>query len=301
MKESIIVEMLAGSRVYGTHTPSSDEDFRGVCLAPPEIKFSVFKNMEQVEEKGRDRILYELKKFLKLSADCNPNIIEQWFTPEQFYIRKTPLWDKLMENRHLFISKKCKWTFSGYAHSQLLKLKSHHKWLREKPKKPTRKEFNLPEKHLLNQSQCRALVQLPSEWARKEYMDYAKNFKRYAEALKDYNAYENHLRNRNTDRLELEKKFGYDLKHAYHLIRLFHEGVELLSTGKITLPRPEKELLLEIRQGEYSLDTVIEMADTLEDQMDNLYETSTLQHKPQLNKIDKLYQEIIADPRYLSG
>ncbi|PYX61245.1 MAG: hypothetical protein DMG76_00020 [Acidobacteria bacterium] len=36
-----------------------------------------------------------------------------------------------------------------------------------------------------------------------------------------------------------------------HVIRLLNEGIELMRSGSITLPRPEKELLITIRTGQY--------------------------------------------------
>jgi uncharacterized protein len=44
---------------------------------------------------------------------------------------------------------------------------------------------------------------------------------------------------------------GYDIKAALHVIRLLNEGIELMRSGSITLPRPEKELLITIRTGNY--------------------------------------------------
>lgn len=42
---------------------------------------------------------------------------------------------------------------------------------------------------------------------------------------------------------------GYDTKAAMHMIRMMHECLELLTTGKMTFPRPEVDLLMEIRTG----------------------------------------------------
>src|SRR5437867_4330062 len=39
-------------------------------------------------------------------------------------------------------------------------------------------------------------------------------------------------------------KYGYDTKSAMHTLRLLYEGIELMREGRITLPRPEKELLI---------------------------------------------------------
>jgi hypothetical protein len=48
-------------------------------------------------------------------------------------------------------------------------------------------------------------------------------------------------------RHELIGVHGYDIKAAMHVIRLLNEGIELMRSGTITLPCPEKELLITIR------------------------------------------------------
>jgi predicted nucleotidyltransferase len=52
-------------------------------------------------------------------------------------------------------------------------------------------------------------------------------------------------------RPDLIEEFGYDTKAAMHLIRVLEEGRELMDTGKITLPRPNAQLLKRIRSGEF--------------------------------------------------
>lgn len=69
---------------------------------------------------------------------------------------------------------------------------------------------------------------------------------------------------KNVNRMELEEKFGFDTKYAMHVVRLYGEAKELMETGKITLPRPNKDLLIDIRLGKYKLSEIREMAETLE-------------------------------------
>ena len=69
---------------------------------------------------------------------------------------------------------------------------------------------------------------------------------------------------RRGQRHELIGVHGYDIKAAMHVIRLLNEGIDLMRSGTITLPRPEKELLITIRTGQYgSLERVLTLANTL--------------------------------------
>jgi len=65
-------------------------------------------------------------------------------------------------------------------------------------------------------------------------------------------------------RHELIGIHGYDIKAAMHVIRLLNGGIELMRSGVITLPRPEKDLLVTIRSGNYgSLERVLSLANAL--------------------------------------
>lgn len=52
-------------------------------------------------------------------------------------------------------------------------------------------------------------------------------------------------------------KFGYDSKAAMHGLRLLYECMELMTHGHITLPRPEKDVLIEVRSGVWPLEKVL--------------------------------------------
>jgi len=57
---------------------------------------------------------------------------------------------------------------------------------------------------------------------------------------------------------ELVVQHGYDTKAAMHTLRILLEGIELMKSGWISLPRPadEKLWLLQVRRGEWSMDRV---------------------------------------------
>ena len=69
-----------------------------------------------------------------------------------------------------------------------------------------------------------------------------------------------------TDRPELVAAHGYDTKFTMHALRLGLQGVELLSTGRITLPvpQPHRDYLRAIRHGHIPLADVLADIDTAE-------------------------------------
>lgn len=87
-------------------------------------------------------------------------------------------------------------------------------------------------------------------------------------------------------RPELIAKYNFDTKFAYHIVRLGYQGIELLTTGKITLPMPEKErkVCLDIRQGIYTQEQVLELARELETQ---ILAIEGLPEEPETEEIEK--------------
>ena len=65
-------------------------------------------------------------------------------------------------------------------------------------------------------------------------------------------------------RADLEQKHGYDTKYAMHVIRLYGEAKELMEHGRISLPRPDRDQLVEIRKGKYNLHEIQELGQQLE-------------------------------------
>lgn len=68
-------------------------------------------------------------------------------------------------------------------------------------------------------------------------------------------------RDRNVTRGELEEKFGFDCKHAMHLVRLLRIGEEVLTTGEYRVKRPDAQELLDIRSGKWTYQQLIEYAE----------------------------------------
>lgn len=80
-------------------------------------------------------------------------------------------------------------------------------------------------------------------------------------------------------RAELVKEHGYDVKFAYHVVRLLLEVEQILIARDIDLER-DREQLKAIRRGEWTLAQLDEWAQTKEKQLEALYHTSSVLYEP---------------------
>jgi predicted nucleotidyltransferase len=98
-------------------------------------------------------------------------------------------------------------------------------------------------------------------------------------------------------RPEIIGKFGYDTKAAMHTLRLLYEGIELMRDQWVTLPRPshERDLLLEVRRGEWSEDRVIEHSKHLLRTLDESCEKSSLPATTDSTAISTLISELYVE------
>lgn len=89
------------------------------------------------------------------------------------------------------------------------------------------------------------------------------------------------------NRREMVEKYGYDLKFAYHVVRLLLECEQILETGDLDLER-DREILKAIRRGEWELQEVKDWFYLREKYLDELYHTSKLPHSPNQEAIKEL-------------
>ena len=141
----------------------SDNDYRGVFCAHPDTKIGLTGKIEEInvvkspdgkvsdDQKNlidalkkqtgleipydEDITLYEVKKFVTMALEANPNLMDLLFADDDAVFYANDRGRKLLdEGKQIFISKKTKFTFSGYAMSQLKRVKGHNKWIVKYPK-----------------------------------------------------------------------------------------------------------------------------------------------------------------------
>lgn len=295
----LIYETLHGSRAYDLARAESDWDYKGVIIGPKAWYFGVQGGPEQIEL-GPDHMHFELRKFCRLAEKANPTLLEVLFTEASDHTVCTPLGERLLAARRIFLSKRVAGSFGGYALSQLKRIKTHRRWLLTPPDHaPTRAEYGLPERAVAAPEQLGAFEAM-EERGTLEAMDVSANFmhllvreRRYRAARKEWTLYQTWLRQRNEIRAALEARFGYDTKHALHLVRLMRMGHEILTDGQVRVRRADRAELLAIRDGAWSYDELIERAEALHAQIKAAATTSTLPAAPDSAAIDALCIDLI--------
>ncbi len=265
-----IYEIIAGSHAYGTNLPDSDLDIRSITIGSLSFYLDPFRRTEvSVQHQEEDSETYDLDKFIRLAADCNPNVLEWLWVPESCIKFISGAGIVLQKNRDFFLSQKVRQTFSGYAHAQLHRLKNHKAWIDNPPSRPERSDFGLPVNPLFSKNMTKFLASLSTdqtdEVIPREKRRQVDAELRHWSALAHWQKYQEWFRNRNPERFKLEQKCGMDGKHGSHLVRLLEEGIEILLHQTLTLPRPNAKMLKEIRLGNWSYDQLMAYVEPLQD------------------------------------
>lgn len=117
----------------------------------------------------------------------------------------------------------------------------------------------------------------------------------YRRDLEKYKSWLNWQNNRNPERAKLEAKCGYDSKHASQSIRLQLIGIELLKTGNVLVKCPQEivGLLLDIKNGNWDYERVVELSNKLKLDMEESFKESKIPKSVDYIKINDLYHKII--------
>lgn len=123
-KDMLIFEAVAGSKAFGTNVEGSDEDLRGIFIAPP-LFHGGLDQIQQVQDTKGDEVYFELGRVVDLLISNNPNLMELLAMPEDCIRCRHPVMDLLKPE--LFLSKRCEQSFGGYALGQIKKARGLNK------------------------------------------------------------------------------------------------------------------------------------------------------------------------------
>lgn len=302
---NIIFLTYGGSYSYGTNIEGSDIDIRG-CTLNSKYDLLGRSNFQQYEDKGTDTVIYGFNKLIGLISNCNPNTIEMLGCKPEHYFSMTPIGKELIDNYHMFLSKKAIHSFGEYANQQLRRLENSL----------ARDTYTQAEKerHILNSIRFAmqtfkeryqefedGAIELYISDSQKVEMDTEifMNIKLSHYPLRDYKGLWSEMnsivkdysnlngRNRKKDDLHLNK-------HAMHLIRLYLMCLDILEKEEIiTYRESDHDLLMSIRNGEYQKEDgsfrkeFFEMVSQYEDRLEYAKNNTALPEQPDHKKIEE--------------
>jgi uncharacterized protein len=94
---------------------------------------------------------------------------------------------------------------------------------------------------------------------------------------------------RRVNRPELVEAHGFDTKYAMHAARLGFQGLELVTTGSVTLPMPEpaRSRVMAIRTGDRTFEAAIAEIEDVERRLVGALETTRLPAEPDRASVDR--------------
>lgn len=140
------------------------------------------------------------------------------------------------------------------------------------------------------------LRSIPKDAKHLGYMRFDRNA--YSTHCKDYREYLEWLKKRNPLRYQDNAKVDnlYDTKNMSHCIRLLYTAKDIALNKGLILKRPEKQQLLDIRNGKYSYDELISIAEKLNNEVQELFNVNlTLPREVSRKYIQELLLKIRKD------
>ena len=296
LPEGLISLCWRGSVAHGMYVPKNDpdsiddKDVMGIYIGPLE-HYLGFGHQDVFEkwEGEWDCVFYELKKFIGLLLNCNPNVLSLLWLKPNGIIYEHAVGVRLREQRDIFVTKKAYHSFSGYAHAQFKKMISFNQ---EAQALMTALEEQLAS-FGIDPDSCdaghplRSLDGRPFVGATTEMMEVVKRYR--GERRRFYSG--GYMGQK---RRELVRRVGYDAKNAAHLIRLLRMGIEFLTEGTLHVERADAPELLSIKRGEWALDKVKTEAERLFQLSQEAYVRSSLPSEPDRSRAEQLCVEMIS-------
>lgn len=270
---------LCGSRLYGVANPDSDVERRGFVLSSlhywsglPGYNFQ----QQEIKRGDEDTLVWNLRDYIKHLINGNTQSFEILFSDE--YIA-TPLGEEVLSKRDWFVSKHIYRSIRGFAYGEFSRITGEE--IKAKPEyvDDWEKINNFCSGFQLKGHERESIV---------EMIEYVKNAKLTTRVK--------HTK-QGDKRKVLFEKYGFDTKAAYHSVRLLSQGIEILTTGKFTFPRPEANLLIDIRQGKKTLPEVVEIFNTLQIELDAAFAKSELPERPDIKQINSWYVDLLSRNR----
>ena len=279
---NIIVRMKFGAHLYGTATPESDLDCKGIFMPAKEdlllgrvaksVNYSTNKDGLRNTKDDVDIELYSLHYFIKLACDGQTVAMDMLHAPEKMIFQKSKTWDTILENKHKFYTKNLK-SFIDYARRQASKygikgsrINSALQVLEVLKDEDPSKKMRAVWDRLPRIEHCFDVAPDPNNM--RQYQVCGKSFQESAAIgyvipiiEKFYNEYGSRAK------LAARNK-NIDWKAVSHALRAAYQTKEILTENMITFPLKDADFLKKVKRGK--LDYLTEVGPKLEAVMEEV-------------------------------
>jgi hypothetical protein len=281
----LVCKTIFGSRLYGTATPTSDIDVRGIFV-PSKVDVLLGRiprtNRDQEAGKEEDYELYSLHHFVHLACQGQTVAFDMLWTPaNQVELGEAgEIWESLVEERHRFLSKRMN-AFIGYARGQAAKYSLKGQRL-SKLEAFLGVLMTAHGDDLLGH--CLANDALPvcyddsriNVQGVKEIQIAGKWFGATTQVRYVMDSIQRTIDGYGIRANSAARDGGVDWKAMSHAVRVSMELRDLLTEGHIRFPLQEANMLIAIKTGQYTLQNVQVMLDVLLEQVEALAAKSSL-------------------------
>ena len=319
---NLIVFMEFGSKLYGTDTPESDTDFKGIYLPTKEqialnrIPRSVSyksKTDKKDEKNGKDDIdcqVFSLHYFLDLATKGETAAIDMLHAPDEWPIYSSDIWVEIRKRRSMFYSKNLK-SFVSYARKQAAKygLKGSRIEAAESVVEFMKAEIFAENEHrgqgndvrianvwtfLPDGDHIHKLQPTHTGHTLQEYQVCGKKFQETAKLSYIVPILENFLEQYGHRAKLAQKNEGVDWKAMSHAIRAATQVCSILSIHDLVYPLKLAKFLTKVKQGHYDFtDIVLPMLEKYMESCEVAAATSTLPEKVNGEAVDKFLLETL--------
>jgi predicted nucleotidyltransferase len=313
-----IIEIKFGSHLYGTDTENSDLDIKGIylptaheiVLGRAKKNVSTVRPKKEFEKNSKDDVdqeFFNLKEYLKLLCEGQTVALDMLFSPASFHVFKGERYDLfqyIFDNKEKLLHKGLL-AFFGYAAKQANKYGIKGSRVRAVKEaleffKPfgdyVRLENLQPSVDELVNRQVEFIEYVdilgPQDKLVKHLQVCGRKFP-LTNTIKVVRNALQHIYDEYGQRAKLaETSEGVDWKAVSHAVRVNSEGKELLTTGFITFPRPDRQLILDIKLGKLPYKEVADLIESGLRELEELQNTSKLRAEPDYQWADNFLYDI---------
>lgn len=284
--------------------PNSIQLF-GMVSAPKAMTFHQKLSSGSRNEAGdTDFLVHNIQDFFPMLAKGQPRAIEMLFAPETCIQKTSPVWDTIVANRDLFLSKVGILPFLGFARAQARKsvqkggnlnlIRDIIAWGETVHSHSQPLDLSA---EFFGKMMILGNVKLPITTNASGYqvVEVAGRFFDLGISVRNFLRDLRRLESRYGNRAEDAAANGADRKSLMHAVRLVSQAQEYLAFGKMTFPRPPEEVkvLLDIRNGTDGADWLPFLEATLQEIEKVDLPASSLPESPDLGAINNLCASLV--------